>query len=193
MRQHGLTLLEMMVVLLIASMAVTLAFQSLGQWQRVRAAISAITGTNQQALLTEQWFETSLRGLLATDEQPFKGEKNQITGISMQPVQLHQGGSIGIEWSLENRRQGWFLQLKEQSQSPLQLPLPDVKEAFFLFLDKEGKPHEEWPPRLGLHNPLPEAIALKQIQEDGQERIWATAIAGARKPLFVPIEGSDFD
>ena len=39
MQQRGLTLLEMMVVLLIAGMAVALGFQSLGQWRRANAAI----------------------------------------------------------------------------------------------------------------------------------------------------------
>ena len=52
-QQQGLTLLEMMVVLLIAGMAITLAFQSLGQWRRANAAISSISGATQQTTLTE--------------------------------------------------------------------------------------------------------------------------------------------
>ena len=50
--QNGLTLLEMLVVLLIASMAISLGYQSLGQWQRANAAISNISGATQQATLT---------------------------------------------------------------------------------------------------------------------------------------------
>ena len=38
MRRHarGLTLLEMLVVLMIAGMALAIGFQSLGQWRRAR-------------------------------------------------------------------------------------------------------------------------------------------------------------
>ena len=39
-RARGMTLLEMLVVLGIAAMALTLGFQSLGQWRRADIAIS---------------------------------------------------------------------------------------------------------------------------------------------------------
>ena len=78
-RQLGLTLLEMMVVLLIAGMAVALGFQSLGQWRRANAAISSVSGAIQQTTLTESWLTDSLRGLIpamvsaATVVAPAKG------------------------------------------------------------------------------------------------------------------------
>ena len=61
---QGLTLLEMMVALLIASMALALGYQSLAQWRLAEAAISGHNGTLRQERLAQQWLESSLRGLV---------------------------------------------------------------------------------------------------------------------------------
>ena len=61
----GLTLLEMMVVLMIASMALALGFQSLGQWRRASTAIATLGSATRHSTLTESWLRESLRGLVA--------------------------------------------------------------------------------------------------------------------------------
>ncbi|AUZ54182.1 hypothetical protein B1L07_02480 [Stenotrophomonas acidaminiphila] len=80
-RQRGLTLLEMMVVLLITGMAIALGFQSLGQWRRANAAIAGISGATQQATLTESWVESSLRSLYPVKEEAFEGRRNTWPGL----------------------------------------------------------------------------------------------------------------
>ncbi len=96
-QQDGLTLLEMLVVLLIAGMAIALGFQSLGQWRRANASISSISGATQQTTLTEAWLESSLRSLIPLKEVEFQGTGDRLSGISVQPVQSHQGGATEVE------------------------------------------------------------------------------------------------
>lgn len=187
-RQRGLTLLEMMVVLLIAGMAVALGFQSLGQWRRANAAISSISGAIQQTTLTESWLTDSLRGLIPVPEAAFDGDADKLQGVTTLPVQSHQGGATDIEWSLRSEAGLQHLLLKEGSERSLDLPLPGVRGARFAYMDDEGKLHAQWPPKLGLHAHLPAIVLLNQEMEDGSRRVWAAAVSGARNPYINPFE-----
>jgi len=189
-RERGLTMLEMIVVLLIASLAITLAFQSLGQWQRARAAISNISGAIQEEFLTERWLESSLRSLIALDGRPFAGTATALKGVAIQPVQSHQGGDAEVEWSLLDGGEHIVLHLNENGQ-PLALPLPGVIAARFRYQDQDGSFHSQWPPALGLHDQLPALIALEQELDNGRQRIWASSISGARNPYYNPFELED--
>jgi len=189
-RERGLTMLEMIVVLLIASLAITLAFQSLGQWQRARAAISNISGAIQEEFLTERWLESSLRSLIALQDRVFAGTATRLNGVAIQPVLAHQGGDAVVEWSLLDGGEHIVLHLIENGQS-LSLPLPGVVAARFRYQDKDGGFHSQWPPALGLHDPLPELIALEQELDNGHQRVWASSISGAHKPYYNPFELED--
>lgn len=191
-KQRGLTLLEMMVVLLIASMAITLGFQSLGQWRRANAAISSISGATQQATLTESWLQSSLRSLIPLEQSPFKGEPDRLQGVAVQPVQSHQGGATDVEWSISQERGGQQLLLKEDARQ-IALPLPGVTRATFEYVDKDGRIHAQWPPKLGLHDHLPALIVLRQEMDDGSVRLWTSAIAGSHNPRYNPFEAESDD
>ncbi|QNU15376.1 prepilin-type N-terminal cleavage/methylation domain-containing protein [Thermomonas sp. XSG] len=188
MQQRGLTLLEMMVVLLIAGMAVALGFQSLGQWRRANAAISSISGTIQQTTLTESWLADSLRGLIPVPEQTFEGSEDKLLGVTTLPVQSHQGGATDIEWSIRSEAGLPHLLLKEGTDRRLDLPLSGVSRARFAYMDKEGKLHAQWPPKLGLHDHLPAVVLLSQEMDDGSRRVWAATISGSRNPYTNPFE-----
>lgn len=186
-RQAGLTLLEMLVVLLISGMALALGFQTLGQWRRADVALSAVTGRLQNERLTRAWLQDSLRGLTPVEEAPFKGSESELSGTSLNPVIASQGGATPIGWRLDDEDAGYFLTLSEHGQT-LRLPLPDVEAAHFSYLDAEGKSHPQWPPALGVSDALPVAIQLHLEPALGQERVWSAPIAGIRNPIWIPYE-----
>lgn len=190
-RQAGLTLLEMLVVLMISGMALALGFQTLGQWRRADAAISSIAGRTQEERLTQQWLHDSLRGLTPIEDVPFKGDAAQLSGISLNPVLSSQGGSTPIAWRIEPDGDGFALSLTEHGQG-LQILLRDVETAHFSYVDKDGKAHPQWPPALGLADALPASIHLQMTSADGHERIWAAPIAGILNPVVFPYETEDF-
>ena len=187
LRQHGLTLLEMLVVLLIAGMAITLGFQSLGQWRRANTAIAGISGATQQATLTESWLEGSLRSLFPVNDETFEGSSQRLTGVATRPVQSHQGGATTVTWSIHEDGPLRSLRLNEGGKE-LDLPLPGVAKATFGYMDKEGRMYEQWPPKLGLHDHLPAMIVLEQEMDDGSQRQWAAAISGGHNPHATPFE-----
>lgn len=184
-RASGLTLLEMLVVLMIAGMAVTLAFQSLAQWRRANTAIAGATGKARLAILERDWLEASLRAL-APAQPPFAGDADGLSGITLQPVLAGQGGNTPIEWRIRSAPGAVALSLREGGTEPRELPLDGVDRASFAYMAPDGRLHDRWPPALGLHDQLPAAILLRLVGRDGGERVWAAAIAGARNPVPLP-------
>lgn len=204
-RQSGLTLVEMMVVLLIAGMALTLGFQSLGQWRRADAAISGLTGQARQLALTRSWLEESLRSLTpvepavpgtlslgsrSEDSGMFEGARDRLSGLSLNGVLSARGGSTPVTWQVTTDADGTRLGLTENGQA-LELPLPEIGEAYFSYLDKEGRAHSQWPPALGLADQLPASVALHLVGTDGQQRVWAAPVVGILNPIPRPYEFDD--
>lgn len=179
--QQGLTLLEMIVVLMIAAMAVALGFQSLGQWRRANDAIRSVSGMVLQSSLTEEWLKASLRSLTPVEDPTFKGEATVVAGVALQPTLTPQGGTTTIRWEIQSDPSGWSLVLQENDTQTV-LPLPGTVRATFAYLDKEGREYEQWPPALGLHDHLPAVVALRQELDSGQNLLWTSAIGGIRNP-----------
>lgn len=192
-RRHaaGLTLLEMIVVLMISGMALAIGFQALGQWQRAQASIGALGSEVRENTLTQHWLRDSLRGLSPVSEMPFTGNTTSLTGITLTPVTSGQGGSATVTWNLESGQQV-LLQLEENGQT-MQMPLRDAVSAYFTYLDADGTPHAEWPPALGTGQHLPAAILLTQERmEPLPPRVWVASIAGIRDPIPTFYDPADF-
>ena len=190
---QGLTLLEMMVALLIASMALALGYQSLAQWRLAEAAISGHNGNLRQERLSQQWLESSLRGLVPVATKPFVGDATQLSGTTTRPVLARQGGMSSLTWTIPPG--GTALLLEEDGQS-LRLDLPPGGNARFIYLDGEGKQHSQWPPQLGLAPHLPTAIALVQDRaSNGTERplYWLAAVAGKLDPIEILVYEPETD
>lgn len=185
---RGLTLLEMIVVLLIASMALALGFQSLGQWRRAEGSITQMGGALRAAGLTASWWRESIRGLLPVKALPFSGARQEVSGITLAPVLESPGASMPVTWTLQPGSDGNIALLLREGEKTLALPLPDATEAHFMFIDKDGKPHAQWPPALGMQEDLPSTVALVQTLAGGRQRVWAASVSGSLKPLALPFE-----
>lgn len=181
-RQDGLTLLEMVVVLLISGMALAIGYQSLAQWRRADTALASLAVRARQDLLTERWLHESLRGLVPVKETPFAGDETALSGTSLNPVTLSQGATTPIAWKIETGA-GEAALVLEQAGQPLRLPLQDVASARFEYFDTDGKSYPRWPPALGTPDALPASIALVLTSDSGTVRVWASQIAGIRNPV----------
>ncbi|KAF1686624.1 hypothetical protein B1992_06860 [Pseudoxanthomonas broegbernensis] len=186
-RASGLTLLEMLVVLIIAGMALAIGFQSLGQWRRADAAINGLTAQTRQASLTRGWLESSVRALMPIQEEAFSGDATGFSGVTLQPLLDTQGGATPVAWKAVPSGGGVHLEIEEGGRS-LALPLERVARAEFSYLDKEGAFHPQWPPALGLHDHLPAAVVLRLAGDTGEQRLWSASIVGIRNPVVMPYE-----
>lgn len=188
--QLGLTLLEMMVVLLIAGMAMALGFQSLSQWRRADAAISSIQGSTQERALIESWLRSSIRSLVPIEQHAFSASSDSLEGVSASAVLSHQGGASHVSWKIDTSPAGVLLTLIEDEES-MELLLRDSESANFKYMDTAGTLHAQWPPKLGLSDHLPPVVLLEQMDTSGHRFTWAVNVAGALNPVPSPFEPED--
>lgn len=205
-RGRGFSLLEMLVVLLIAGMALTLTTQAVGQYQRAHASAAANERAGRQYRLSESWLRSSARGLVAIAESPlptvtrigsrgatapqFAGHPEGFSGTTLLPVLAGQGVPTLQQWEVRTGAAGTdVLHLVEDGEE-LVLSLPGRGGLRFHYLDAGGGMHDRWPPAQGTWPQLPRALALEVAgDEDGAPAMTiVAAIAGPPDPLELPYE-----
>lgn len=203
-RVSGFTLMEMLVVMLIAGIAIALTSQALGQYQRAYARVVTSERGGREIRLSEAWFRQSVRGLYPTDPAKvpglpitgtkpgqFRGDADGFSGLTLSPVLGGQGVPALQTWQVTRTAVGATLSLAE-SGSTIALVLPAARDLRLHYLDPEGKLHDQWPPRLGLSEQLPQAIVLELIPGDVRMpvQVVAAAVLGSRNPDDIPFEPS---
>lgn len=210
-RPRGFTLLEMLVVMLIAGMALALTTQALGQYQRAHARALANERSGRELRMTEAWFSDAVRGLYpagtgtasrdrmafgkSAETPPLEGDAEHFNGTTLAPVFAGQGVPVEQTWRLVAGPDGGpRLRLEEEAKT-VDLPLPRAGRAEFHYLDAQGKTHPQWPPALGQWPQLPEAIvlSLQPLPDDpASGGTVVAAIIGPRDPYRNPFESEEF-
>lgn len=208
----GFTLLEMLVVLLIAGMALALTTQALGQYQRAHSRASASEQAGREYRLSESWFRDSVRALSpvpdtalpgvdtlggsSSDEHAgvFEGSSDGFTGLTLAPVLAGQGAPVVQAWRVVAGPVGTdVLELQEEGRHLL-LSLPGMGRLQLHYLDDAGEVHDRWPPALGMWPQLPAAVVLEVAPgADGTGAASVVAaIMGPREPKELPYEPEPF-
>lgn len=193
----GFTLLEMLVVMLIAGMALLLTTQALGQYQRAhtRAIASERVGREQRS--SEAWFRDSVRGLQALAAAPggdsgpaFEGDARGFRDTTLAPVLRGQGIPTAQRWRIANGPAGDERLELEEGDSKVVLSLPPASALRLHYVDAKGALHDRWPPALGAWPQLPDAIVLELAPVAGAAHgtLFAAAVLGPRDPIETPYE-----
>ncbi len=140
---RGLTLVELLVVIVIVATTATLVVQGIGQG----LALFQRVGTGQQALYRELMQHDWIRQTLAAAAPPaagqsaFTGGARRILFTSFRPLLAPEGIPTAVEWSL---LEDGALEYREQGQTVrLTLTRPILR---FGYEDMAGSWHEQWPP-----------------------------------------------
>lgn len=203
-RAQGFTLLEMLVVMLIAGMALALTSQALGQYQRAQTSAIASERAGREYRLSESWFRDSVRGLYPAASETdlsrrsttalgadadvivFEGDRDGFTGVTLVPVLAGQGVPTRQAWHIERQGDGSDHLTLEERGATLPLSLPRSVDLQLHYLDPEGKLHDDWPPRLGTWKQLPEAVVLEMTPAasgSGHGMVIVSSVIGPRDPL----------
>jgi general secretion pathway protein J len=193
----GFTLLEMLVVMLIAGMALLLTTQALGQYQRAhtRAIASERVGREQRS--SEAWFRDSVRGLQALAPVPgadtgpaFEGDARGFRDTTLSPVLQGQGIPVAQRWRIATGPAGTERLELEEGDEKIVLTLPPASSLRLHYVDAKGALHDRWPPALGAWPQLPDAVVLELAPVAGAAHgtLFAAAVLGPRDPVETPYE-----
>lgn len=101
-RASGLTLLEMLVVFVLASLVGTLLIQGAGFFLGQYDTVKRIGREASSEALQQRWFATTVHAMVPylAEDRRFEGESNYFQGITMQPLRATPGIPVAARWSI---------------------------------------------------------------------------------------------
>ena len=100
---RGLTLVEMLVVLVLVSLLGTLVLQGTGFFLDQFATVERIRRDMSRAELRNHWFTSTVGAILPSrqSERRFVGESTYFEGVTLQPLAAASGQPSRIRWSID--------------------------------------------------------------------------------------------
>lgn len=166
-RQHGFTLIEMLVVMIIVAMVVTLVVQgfgySLGLYQRV---VKTQSNAYQHAF-AYRWFTTTIQSQVAMrpKDRGLEGNQYQFSTYTYSPLVGVSGLKTRIVWELETKGDNLVLGYREGTQHFTVNTWVGAKGQF-QYMDMEKNWLDLWVPLKDEPTALPNAIRLQVYQGD---------------------------
>jgi len=192
-RARGLTLLEMLVVLVMIALISTLTLQGLGYVLGQRERFARYLDDAHDGELARTWYRRVTEGLYPQRRAPgegFQGSAERLAGLTLQPLARGAGIPAAVTLRLEPRDGGVSLRYAERGAADgweLQR-WPGASGAAFAYRDGQGAWHARWPPRRDFADPrerapqLPAAVRLTVRGAEGGARVWQTRVAARRDP-----------
>jgi general secretion pathway protein J len=165
----GLTLMEMLVVLVLTSLIATLLLQGTtflyGSHERVNYHLKLM----QKDILPDSWFRASVAKLVASldEDAGFSGNANGFRGYSYASVMEQEGKLVRVEWRLTETTQGVELWLAQSGhENLLTRQWADAQSAQFFYMNHSGQFSSVWPTTDQEKLLLPLAIRLEVVFDD---------------------------
>ena len=98
---RGFTLMEILVVLVLVSITVSLAFEMLGAYRLAKERVAAQADNLGRRALLEAWFVESLQGVVAVEEGMLDGAAARVAATSLNPVIAGRGAPTPLVWEIE--------------------------------------------------------------------------------------------
>lgn len=187
--QRGFTLMEMVVVMLIAGLVSGLLFEGTAQLMGVQGRLEhQLTELRGEALRAD-WLRQVVQGLqpdYADGKQIFKGSPGGFSGLTTNPLSAAYGALQPFTVTLRRdaAHNSMLLGYGSGSNSSVLLTWPG-DQGRLRYLDDRGNAHADWPPALGRWPQLPKGITLEG-DRDGAPWLIATAPFGPTWPIPRP-------
>jgi len=195
-KSRGFTLVEILVVLVITGFIVTILLQSLHQVFRLQTHFGSEIFHTQNGAMYTDWFRQSINGLMpdyVDGKQKFSGERRQMSGLTLSPLDQESGALAPFAWRLEfDPRSGQTgLYSGDAGEKPPASPILawQGNSGRFIYIDAENEPHDSWPPFLGKWPQLPSIIYL----ESGAAEQLRLIVAIPRGPGALPLHRKDVE
>ena len=139
----GLTLVEMLVVLVLASLLGTLIVQGTGFFLARYDAVDRTRRESSLATLREHWFASTVAAMVPSrlPARRFTGDNAAFEGVSLQPLSSIGGRPVRIRWSIDATR---VLYTEPGLRPWTVLSLDEGGTPKFQYADSAGHWRERW-------------------------------------------------
>lgn len=183
----GLTLLEMLVVLIITSLVAALLMQAFASMLSMRGRLLTHVEYQDRAARSSRWFRQSVHGLVAElpdhQQRVFSGTPEGFRGTSVAGPDLTAGTTQLIEWRLETEEAIRQLVYRGEFDHRFVVLEVGTDNIAFYYLDDEGNWHSHWPPQRlrEVSAQLPRAVRL-QGHYRNEPLLWLAAVPARPTP-----------
>lgn len=189
----GFTLVEILVVMIITGFIVTILLQSLQQVFRLQTHFGHEIFHTQNGAMYADWYRQSINGLMPDykdGKHKFRGERRQMSGLTLAPLGLENSAATPFVWRLEfEPKTGMSGLYYGESRSEEPILVWEGSSGQFSYLDEKNELHDSWPPFLGKWPQLPTVIYL----ETGTNNLRRLIIAIPRGPSEPLIRRKDLE
>lgn len=190
-RCRGFTLLEVLVVLVIVSLAMGLLLQGLHHTLRLQERFSQEMFNGRTAAMQSSWYREVVNGLMpdhAQGKNRFKGERQRFEGLTVSPLLGDPGSPVAFALELRSDPRSKQSSLNYVAGDDSVEIMSWTGEAEFVYFDDKGEPHDAWPPFLGQWPQLPSSIRLKTGGGDTAVLVAAPKGPAVRLPSLTDVE-----
>lgn len=159
--QMGLTLLELLVVLVLAGLITTLMMQGFGFALSLYQQVEKRRGSAAKEMLASRWFKDVNESLIPSKipGQSLVGSKTQFNATTLMPLLDEPGVPVQIEWQLESRGNRTVLLYRENNQE-LETRVNLNPLSTLQYKNDKGAWLDEWPVDIDAYD-LPGAIRIQ--------------------------------
>ncbi|GJC04272.1 prepilin-type N-terminal cleavage/methylation domain-containing protein [Aeromonas hydrophila] len=188
--QRGMTLLELLVVMVLLAVISTLLMQGLAVALSTYEKVQRRQYEGVPRMLASSWFVQSVAAMearLDADSQ-FKGNASSMSGMSHSALVSRNGQIQPVAWRINQMPDGRVaLQYEQPGIVWILAQWPAGTKAQFLYRDHDGTPQTLWPPSEKLASLVPDgripsAVLLEVAPPSRPSLHWYVSLTGRRLP-----------
>ena len=143
----GLTLIEMLVVLVLVSLLGTLLVQGTGFFLGKYATVKRVHRDASLSVLRQHWFISTVQAMVPSrvEARRFEGDESSFEGVTLQALAAEAGLPVRARWSIDGGGASQdVVYAQEDGESWTVLSSKDERLAF-QYADSAGRWHGHWP------------------------------------------------
>lgn len=171
---RGLTLVELLVVMVLASLLVTLFTQTVGLALLTLSRVTSYQETAAEELLQQNWFITSVSAIVSheTSDWRFVGDSRTFTALTLEPLAADSGVPTMMRWRLKAPLSGEGMDVIYSEGSAVSWKLASLpfENAEFEYLSRDKGWVTSWRQEDIRREYIPKQVRLKRA--DGGSAVW---------------------
>lgn len=161
-RVRGLTLIEMLVVLVLVSLLGTLLIQGAGFFLGRYAAVKRVQRDASLAELRQHWFVSTLQAMVPStlESRRFAGDASSFEGVTLQGLVAESGRPVRVRWSIDGEGGSSAVVYAEEAAASWTVLRADDAALAFEYADSARRWHARWPVAEGAPERIPRMVRL---------------------------------
>ena len=179
---QGLTLIEMLVVLVLVSLLSTLLIQGVGFFLGKYATVKRVHRASSLATLRQQWFISSVQAMVPSrlEARRFTGDASSFQGVTLQPLVAEPGLPVRARWFIGDDGEANSVVYAEEGGTTWTVWTADGVRLAFQYADAARQWHDRWPVASDTRERIPRMVRL--IATNGRT-VWLASLNLFPEPI----------